>query len=288
MALATSGPIDAANILAKAKFLSHTVDKDDDLRYDLGNLTAFDSHPIDPVAYAENAEKLIKAVGRDNLQLLFNKIFSLPTDKTDLGVLAMLPAPSTPLPREKPLPKPKAPTRWELFRQAKGIAKRKKERLVWDEVTQEWKPRYGYNRANNEADDWVIEAKPGDNPHDDPFEKRDQEKRDRVAKQKKNELKNRATSEKKEMKSLPGVVSINNAVERIDKEDYSKAIDQTRTATASIGKFTPTLPGEKVKIKEKKPDYEVDYGKEKKTTMSVLDKVLKKGDAVNMNKGNFL
>jgi len=89
-----------------------------------------------------------------------------------------------------------------------------------------------------------------------------------------------------------------------DKDDYSKAIDQTRTATASIGKFTPTLPGEKVKIKHKKvrmrmelirkfewmltilqPDYEVDYSKEKSTTMSVLDKVLKKGDSVNMSKG---
>jgi len=105
MAVAT-GPVDVSTILAKAKFLSHTVDKDDDLSYDLGNLTAIDGHPIDPVAYGfvfsylllkidfdcmftssknrADSEKHIKAVGRDNLQLLFNKIFSLPTDKTGL------------------------------------------------------------------------------------------------------------------------------------------------------------------------------------------------------------
>jgi len=35
---------------------------------------------------------------------------------------------------------------------------------------------------------------------EDPFEKREQEKRDRVSKQKKNELQNRAAAEKKELK----------------------------------------------------------------------------------------
>jgi regulator of ribosome biosynthesis len=55
-----------------------------------------------------------------------------------------LPAPTTTLPREKPLPKPKEETRWEKFAKEKGIVKRKRERMVFDETAQEWKPRFGF------------------------------------------------------------------------------------------------------------------------------------------------
>jgi hypothetical protein len=40
--------------------------------------------------------------GRDAVQLLFNKLLGLPTHRTQEGdVLAQLPRPTTPLPREK-------------------------------------------------------------------------------------------------------------------------------------------------------------------------------------------
>lgn len=280
--------VDASQILAKAKFLPHTVDKDDDLQYDLANLLAVDVHPIDPTAYGEDAEEHIKAVARENAQLLFNRIFSLPTEKAEVGILAVLPPATTKIPREKPVPKPKAPTRWELFRQVKGIQKRKKERLVWDENSQEWKPRYGSHRANNEEDDWVIEAKDGDDPDVDPFEKRAEEKKEKIAKQKKNELRNRARGEKGELKSLPPVMAVNNAVPKTDKADIKSAIDIARTSTASMGVFTPALPGEKVKQKpSKKADHKADIGKEKQTSLSVLDKVLGRNDKkspLNINK----
>ena len=67
------------------------------------------------------------------------------------------------MPREKPLPKKKELTKWEAFAQTKGIfwnlkikrakenlginAKKKKSRMVWDEKTKSWKPRWGYMRA---------------------------------------------------------------------------------------------------------------------------------------------
>lgn len=50
-------------------------------------------------------ESTILALGRDNAQLLFNRIFELPTELLphDVGKLAVLPAGTTPLPREKPV-----------------------------------------------------------------------------------------------------------------------------------------------------------------------------------------
>lgn len=50
-------------------------------------------------------ESTILALGRDNAQLLFNRIFELPTELLphDVGKLAVLPTGTTPLPREKPV-----------------------------------------------------------------------------------------------------------------------------------------------------------------------------------------
>lgn len=30
--------------------------------------------------------------------------------------------------------------------------------MVWDEAKQAWLPRWGYNRANDDQNDWVIEV----------------------------------------------------------------------------------------------------------------------------------
>lgn len=54
------------------------------------------------------------------------------------------------------LPKPKAPTRWEKFAEQKGISNTKRERMVYDELTQEYRPRFGYKRAGDkEALPWI-------------------------------------------------------------------------------------------------------------------------------------
>jgi regulator of ribosome biosynthesis len=56
----------------------------------------------------------------------------------------MLPPRSTPIPREKHIPTDKAQTRWEKFALEKGIKKKKRERMVWDEDKKEWRPRFGF------------------------------------------------------------------------------------------------------------------------------------------------
>ena len=51
----------------------------------------------------------------------------------DNEVVIKLPAPTTRLPREKPVPKEKQLTKWEKYAKEKGITKRKKTKSVWDE-----------------------------------------------------------------------------------------------------------------------------------------------------------
>lgn len=141
--------------------------------YDFGNLAVFDPNPLDKKALAgEDKEVHLTSVARDNVQLLVNQILQLPVQRTTDNVgtntstqdsttaLFQLPAPVTELPREKPLPKPKAPTKWEQFAAKKGIKKQAKEgKLVFDEDTQKWVPKWGYGGINKKLDDqWLVEV----------------------------------------------------------------------------------------------------------------------------------
>ena len=79
-----------------------------------------------------------------------------------VGRVAHLPTPTTPLPRAKPVPKPRAPTKWEAFAQRKGIVKRKRSREVFDEEAGEHRRRFGYKRAGDESEVPIIEASAAD------------------------------------------------------------------------------------------------------------------------------
>lgn len=101
-------------------------------------------------------------VARENAQLLVNHIWDLPLQVTPEGVFVKIPAGKTALPRALPLPKKKSLTRWEKFAKEQGIQKKKKDKIVFDEDTGEWKRRYGYGGVNDERKEWVLEAKPSD------------------------------------------------------------------------------------------------------------------------------
>ena len=79
------------------------------------------------------------------------------------------------------MPKPKPLTKWEQFRKDRGIKKTKRDRLVWDEHHEDWRPRYGKGRANNEESQWVIEHRGGMDTKVDPFTRMIQEKKERKA-----------------------------------------------------------------------------------------------------------
>jgi regulator of ribosome biosynthesis len=98
-------------------------------------------------------------LARDGVQTLFSSLFSLPTVSSEEGPLAQLPSPTTMLPRAKPLPKPKPPTKWEQFAAAKGIQKKKKEKRIWDEERQEWVNRWGRDGKNKQIEEqWITEV----------------------------------------------------------------------------------------------------------------------------------
>lgn len=132
--------------------------KNVDLQFDLGHLLVTDTNELDVKAMRENTNDYLKNLARDDVQLFINQMWSLPTNRVDNIVVAQLPAPVTKIPRALPLPKPKTPTKWESYAKEKGINKRVKEKLVFDEVTKLWKPRYGFNRINAPKDDWVMEV----------------------------------------------------------------------------------------------------------------------------------
>ena len=52
--------------------------------------------------------------------------------------------------------------RWEKFAQEKGIQKKKRSVKVWDEDNQEWRRRFGYQRAGDTRDIPIVEAKASD------------------------------------------------------------------------------------------------------------------------------
>lgn len=91
--------------------------------------------------------------------MILGALFGLPTQSSDDGPIASLPPPTTALPRAKPLPKPKPPTKWERFAAAKGIQKTKRDRREWDEERQEWVNRWGWNGKNKDKEEqWIHEV----------------------------------------------------------------------------------------------------------------------------------
>ena len=130
--------------------------------FDLGNLAAFDPSPINEEEARTNPDGCCQQLATSMTQALVEQLFALPSHPVEGGKIAQLPPPSTPLPRAKPLPKPRAPTKWEIFAQRKGIEKQKRSKLVFDEPSGEWRRRYGYKRANDPADVPIMEASADD------------------------------------------------------------------------------------------------------------------------------
>ena len=115
--------------------------KEQFMTFDLGRLSALNTTPVAKCSFSD--ARAMQERARDSVQLIVGRLFSLPSEPADHGRLADLPAPTTVLPREKPIPKPKPPTRWEQFAKEKGIQKKKKDRMVYDDATKEWRPQWG-------------------------------------------------------------------------------------------------------------------------------------------------
>eukprot|EP00754_Rhynchopus_humris_P048643 Rhum_TRINITY_DN7922_c0_g1::Rhum_TRINITY_DN7922_c0_g1_i1::g.25046::m.25046/K14852/RRS1; regulator of ribosome biosynthesis len=188
-----------------------------DVTFDLGNMTCFDA--AQPSSYTED---VLMEHATERCQALVGQLFELPSEAADGGRLAELPYPSYAIPREKPPPSEKEKTKWEQFREEKGIRKKKKESKKWDEEKQEFVQAYGAKRAKIEKQhDWIREVPDNYQPKvegGDAFLDAKMEKKERIAKNKANQAANQRRA-----KENTKLLDIKTATSRL--------------ATASMGKF---------------------------------------------------
>ena len=123
---------------------------------DVGNLLVSETSVLEREKFSltfasltrEERDENIKAHARDVLQRLVSDLFALPSESDVNGRFALLPPGETKFPRSLPLPSMEKPkTKWEQFAEEKGIKKRKRSKMVFDEQQDEWKRRHGYDRA---------------------------------------------------------------------------------------------------------------------------------------------
>ncbi|KAJ1637617.1 ribosome biogenesis regulatory protein-domain-containing protein [Pavlovales sp. CCMP2436] len=296
--------VDARALLAqtrKVRAVGDAVERADVLEYDLGAVSAFDPSPIDEAALKAGPEKWLAECARDCTQLLFNKLWGSLDEQDGSKVTIRLPRPSTALPREKPMPKVQPVTRWEKFAKEKGIVKKKRERMIYDENEEKWMPRYGYKRVNGDALDWAIPAKSSDKPGTDPFEVKATAKRDLRGRQLFNEERNRRAAKRTTPGGAPvavpaampvGVPEMRAAApdkaSRLKRADT--ALQAAQGATASLGKFDRELANEPSKARGTKRKFDANLGAdlaaEKTKGLKVLNNLLRgQGHSgIDMNK----
>ncbi|KAJ8481336.1 hypothetical protein ONZ45_g15343 [Pleurotus djamor] len=245
-------------------FLSTSVEKETPLEVDPGFLTVTDLNPIDEESYKADLEAHLLNLARDGAQALIAQIFSLPTTPSPDGPLAQLPPPTTQLPRAKPLPKPKPPTKWERFAAAKGIQKKVRDKRVWDEEKQDWVNRWGKDGKNKQKEEqWINEVPMNAAVDFDPVKDARDSRKARVAKNQRQQLQNMARAQ--------GAAST--LEER--KKELERTMATTRVSTASMGRFDKKLEGEKKLkgVKRKFDPAEASATDERKNSLALLSKM---------------
>eukprot|EP01017_Pseudomicrothorax_dubius_P046377 TRINITY_DN8160_c0_g1_i1.p1 TRINITY_DN8160_c0_g1~~TRINITY_DN8160_c0_g1_i1.p1 ORF type:complete len:279 (-),score=105.88 TRINITY_DN8160_c0_g1_i1:152-988(-) len=263
--------------------------------FDLGCLLVSNARPLTVPEDNESREEFLRKEAIANVNLLLAKLYDM-KERRDAEREAKdeelqihdfersafevdLPEHTTIFPRHKKIPPPKKLTKWERFAKEKGIMKRKRSRLVWDKTTKDWAPRWGYRSAkhNEEKATAVIEAKPGDDPNADPFEKRRLEKKLQKEKQNLNQMRNIKAARKGQQNDsqLPPAKS---ALEKRKhaKESGAKLLRVAQLSTASMGKFDNKAHKEEPKVRKKKKTqigHITDTSSEKRRNLEILERI---------------
>ncbi|RSH84067.1 Rhodanese- sulfurtransferase [Saitozyma podzolica] len=248
-----------------------TIERAVPVEVDAGLLAAFDTTPVEAEAYSTSLEPHLLALTLTSTHSLLSSLFSLPTHSTPSGPTALLPTPTTLLPREKPLPKPKPLTKWERFAKEKGISHKKREKHEWDEERGEWVARWGRDGKNREKEDqWIHEVKAGEDADQDPAMTARKARKDRIAKNERQHARNLADAASAAAASGPfkvdgagpsksaskststsasgGGSSISQAAKvslrAVRKAELERSMLVSKTSTASLGKFDKAIEGE--------------------------------------------
>ncbi|KAK4290386.1 hypothetical protein Pmani_036702 [Petrolisthes manimaculis] len=249
--------------------------KEIQLECDLGNLVVTDNNTLvqDTLRNSDECGEYLRSLARDSIQTLITKVWDLPTERIDNAVYVTLPKPSISIPREKKVPVEKPLTKWEQYAKDKGITKRKKEKKVWDEVLKQWVPRYGFRKVQADKEkNWVRVVPENADPYEDQYAKVAEMKKENVAKNEFQRLRNIARNSKVK---LPSVGVTGNEFAR--PKDLLRAAQHAKHATASLGKFQPGLKGEKPSKgrgnKRKSEGSTMDIQQEKKRNIDIFDKI---------------
>ena len=223
-----------------------------DISFELSHLAAVCHTAFDSVSATEIDNEKIHGVTRKFTQKLVQSVFALPHESSDVGVLVTLPEQNTiKLPRAQRVPEPKLEPKWEKFAKSKGILKKKKDRMVYDEDHDMYRPRYGYKGMNNaEMEIPIVEIKAGDDPNEDPWAAKRQKKKESLLKNVKQQLMN-----KKRAGTLKGYGSNGNGetltpeplgakITKKTKAELAKRLQYAQMSTQSLGNFDNKLEGE--------------------------------------------
>ena len=284
-------------------------EKRENIFYDTRRLVIVDSNNI--LNQKNNEEKLTETIminkAKQNYISFISSLFDLLSkqqgkEKEDLDYdkandELTLPEAIITLPRSLPIPVEKPKTKWEKYKQEKGIIQRKRSRMVYSEEVGDWVPRWGRGSVKKIKDsmNWVMEEKePGVNP----FEQKSNEKQLAKAKQLKRQIKNeeyakkvmnskkggnnnksepKETLSKKQRKALKAQKEIQKLND--DKKNLSKRLEQVQKSTRSMGNFDQKLKNEKeinlLKKKRVSKEVLIDKTKEKSRDKRILDNILK-------------
>lgn len=152
------------------------------ISFDLGILSIFNistpskNHLLDAQSnFLAFYNELLKL--KQKAELEFNakpeeaQVYDFEASKYDV----QLPKRTTIFPRHKKIPiLSKQKTRWEQFAASKGIQKKKRSRMVFDEAKGDWVPRWGARsiKKNQDKANWAIALKKHDKDDVDPFLKK--------------------------------------------------------------------------------------------------------------------
>lgn len=258
---------------------------------DLGSLYAFD-----PSAASTTDETTVKGFATTLTQAIFNALMELPSEIGPTGRGVSLPAPTSKLPRAKPIPQPRLPTKWEQFAQRKGIQKRKRSSLAFDEGQQTWKRRYGYDRANpGEVANPIMMAKPSDKVGEDPFTGAAAKKRKGVEQNRERQINNMKADRKAALggrSAVPASVKLAATLpehgrgrpqkrQEMDSAIHASAVRASKS-TASMGKFDKKPAGatgatiaKAAVVRQKAKPVASKTGAEKAAQHSTIDRLLR-------------
>jgi len=179
-------------------------------------------------------------------------------------------------------------TRWDKFQETRNMRKRKRSRLVFDETSGDWKPRWGYNsikKGEERAASAVIEVREGADPFENPHERKTAEKKLMVAKQKMREVRNKVEALGGKLRASVPDLQKHGETKR-GKDGLREAVKRAQASSASMGKFDRSSPNEatNLQVKQRKGITSMSPGAEKERYLKAANRLFSGDGGVDKDK----